>query len=405
MPRRLWRLSPRACRIPNRTDLPPPMLARISQLISRGVIDNTVKELIDLRLWCIDGKEPLHLRMSGNCLGDIAGCRVEFRNNAAASVTEAAMESAAEVFRLLREAAATPGAIIAGDITCSERRRAEGDSPLLLNHLYIEFFVGTQTRFLAQMHHFYYSLSLPQWEITWAEIRAQEYMNADALRQHVDYVVKHFCGPSLHECERGFPVDELDHVMNAAEAGMAVYPTVYEKYRYRRDGGVTTAYVMGRTDYLHLLASREENNMPPPDDLNRKWEVVDFLDAKRNKMIRKAMRNPLFRSLSATATKLRSSIEKLRRTEPDKLDEKEVGHYVGLFASIISNALTSIVLTEQPSFSSEIVLRRLAFLEERTRRMKELADKFSPDCTYLFREASISVLNALRLFSDLVRMR
>ena len=82
-----------------------------------------------------------------------------------------------------------------------------------------------------------------------------------------------------------------------------------------------------------------------------------------------------------------------------------MGHYVGIFASIISNALTSIVLTEQPSFSSEIVLRRLAFLEERTRRMKELADKFSPDCTYLFREASISVLNALRLFSDLVRMR
>ena len=88
------------------------MLAAITPLIARGVIDNTLQDLIDLRLWCTDGAEPLHLRMRGNCLRDLAGCRLEFTHTAAGSPPAEMPALIAE----LRRSAGT-AIIAAGDIT------------------------------------------------------------------------------------------------------------------------------------------------------------------------------------------------------------------------------------------------------------------------------------------------
>ena len=100
------------------------MFAIISPLILRGVIDNTLEDLIDLRLWCADGEEPIHYRLRGNCLRDIAGCRVEFDNKGETRTDPPDRERT--VLSLLREAASD---VVAGDITLSLRvpdHRREG---------------------------------------------------------------------------------------------------------------------------------------------------------------------------------------------------------------------------------------------------------------------------------------
>ena len=56
------------------------MLAQIAPLITRGVVDNTTPGYVELRLWGIDEGEPIDILLTGNCLADIAGCRVNFTN-------------------------------------------------------------------------------------------------------------------------------------------------------------------------------------------------------------------------------------------------------------------------------------------------------------------------------------
>lgn len=92
------------------------MLALITPLISHGVIDNTVRNTVTLQLWGIDGGEPLEYTMRGNCLRDIAGCRVSFVNKGAAP--ERREEH--QVLRTLRDDHRMP---IAGDITLSAASR------------------------------------------------------------------------------------------------------------------------------------------------------------------------------------------------------------------------------------------------------------------------------------------
>lgn len=371
------------------------MLARLSPLIEHGVIDNSIKELIDLRLWCVDEQEPLHLRMRGNCLGDIAGCRVEFKNHAAGPMHR----DAAQVIRMLRELAARPGFMIAGDITCSERRPTEEKHPRLRNMISIEFFAGAKNRCLIELDDFYYTLSLPQWEVTREESAAQEFMNACAMRDHIDHVVRHFRGPSLLYCEPDFPLGEWDSDLNYAEACMAVYPSVHEKYHLRPGGFMTAAYVMNRVDFLGRLADRDERRLPPRHrDIAREWRVLDFLECSHAEAVSKAMHHPCFQQISSTADSVQRVIRGMRRPL-----RPEVDRYVGIFAGIVANTLATIVMTQQPDFSHETVLKRLAFLEKRADSLSALSDKLPLPTATSFIEAAASLHKDLHRFSDALR--
>ena len=55
------------------------MLADLTPIIRNGIIDNTTRGTIRLMLWCEGETAPIALEMAGNCLQDIAGCRVKFR--------------------------------------------------------------------------------------------------------------------------------------------------------------------------------------------------------------------------------------------------------------------------------------------------------------------------------------
>ena len=134
------------------------MLALITPLITRGVIDNTTKGVTHLTLWGVDNGEPIDFVLEGNCLRDIAGCRVDFTNHMCADP----MEAEHPVLAKLRSS--SQGMVQAGDITLSRRVPEQDNRRAISNQLSIEIFVQRDTRLLIETASFTYDISLPQWE-------------------------------------------------------------------------------------------------------------------------------------------------------------------------------------------------------------------------------------------------
>jgi hypothetical protein len=56
------------------------MAFRIEKAVVRGEISNDERGLVTGRVWLSGRKEPLVLRLQGNCMRDLAGCRLRFAN-------------------------------------------------------------------------------------------------------------------------------------------------------------------------------------------------------------------------------------------------------------------------------------------------------------------------------------
>ena len=203
------------------------MLAIITPLITHGVIDNTTRGVTHLTLWGVDEGEPVDFILEGNCLRDIAGCRVSFTNK------QCTQRQAEEHPVLARMRSHAKGTVRAGDITLSRRVPEQDNRRALCNQLSIEIFVQRDTRILIESTDFRYDISLPQWEMSWQEANTQAFLNMEALRDHVAYNVARFKGPALQLIqEEKLPSCSWDMRLNRAEAYMAIHPTIRSKYLY-----------------------------------------------------------------------------------------------------------------------------------------------------------------------------
>lgn len=369
------------------------MLAMLAPLIARGVVDNTTPGSIVLQLWGIDGGEPIELSMAGNCLRDIAGCRVSFTNLAAAA------EQTAEhpVLRRLREPLP---ALTAGDMTLS-RRLPEGDNRrMTANALSLEFFVGAEHRILIETTAFSYDISLPQWDMSWEEENAQQFLNMEALRAHVDYNTEHFCGPAVADMrESGFPPCIWDTRLNRAEARMAIYASIHTKYRHERGGELSEAYVMGRTDILSRKAAEDEAHLPPePAPERREWEILDFVDPEYAKDVRRAMHHPLFYATSRLTGIVQNELLQHGKQGPEARAAAE--NFINRYAALVSQLLATILLTRQKEYPLDLATRRLHHLAERLRHLTAPDEGRLPaDTLALIREAADALPDKLDSFA------
>lgn len=349
------------------------MLAIISPLIQRGVIDNTLEGLIDLRLWCVDGKEPFHCRMRGNCLQDIAGCRVEFENHNATTSTP--QERELSVLQALRDSS---GDAIAGDITLSLRSPGHNNRRELNNSLAIEFFLGCNVRILIVSSAFTFTLSLPQWHMSWEQDNAQRLLNMDALRNHVAYNIERYRGPGLTSASPQFPLCDWDYRLNRAEACMAIYPSVRDKYAGEPGGAACVAYVMDRPNRLGELAAEEESRTAPaPETPVADFEVLDFMPAEHVPLLRRAMHHELF----LKASRMTATVQRHLMRDPASPSSvvKHAGAYVTSYAGIISHILATILLTQQDTFNHDIAATRIRVLEMRVADLADLGKDLPED--------------------------
>lgn len=366
------------------------MLAHIAPLISGGVIDNTSRNLIELTLYCTDGGEPIELVMDGNCLSDIAGCRVSFTNRTC--VTH--LQGEHEVLRRLRNA---PRSIVAGDITLSRREPEQDNRHALTNLLSIEFFVDRRLRIVVETGNFTYDLSLPQWDITWEEANAQQFLNMDALRAHVQDAIESFCGPSMAAIRHtNFPACRWDSLLNRAEAAMAIYPTIRAKYRYVANGHLSLAYVMGRHDLLAQNAAEDEAHMPPDfEEQNREWDVVDFFCPEHAQEVRRAMAHPLFQETS----RLTGIIQQHLLPPQARTLKPETESFLNNYAGIVAQTLATILLTRESQFSLELANKRLQILSERIGQLASQPIPLPEAVLPLVREAAGALLARLEAFT------
>lgn len=335
------------------------MLANISTLVARGVIDNTAQNLIDLRLWCTDGLEPLHLRLKGDCLRDIAGCRVEFTNKEA--MPDAPIPDIIQKMRYRTHILTT------GDMTLSRRVPEKNNRCGLCNILSLEFFVDVGFRFLIESADFDYQISLPQWQQSWEGDNAQQMVNMEALREHVLLNVKNYRGAGLERLGKDLPPCDWDYRLNQAEAYMAIYPSIHEKYGYEPGGYLSAAYVLNRTDFLGKEAAEEEAHMPPDaNTLNRDWDVTDFLGKREAKAVRAALRHPLF---IATARMTDIAQKFLIEGESRHVNHKTASNFINQYASIVTQLLATILLTREEGFSLPLAITRMKTISQRMEQL------------------------------------
>lgn len=367
------------------------MLASISPLIARGVIDNTLQELIDMRLWFTDGSEPLHLRMRGNCLRDIAGCRLEFTNKAAGSPPAQLPNLIDE----LRRTAAT-ARFSAGDITFSRRVIERDNRQGIANVLYIEFFVNDTVRVLMEFSATSYELSLPQWQQSWEGNNLQQLLNMEALRAHVQANIGIYKGPSMQGLGEDMPPCDWDYRINHAEACMAIYPTIHDKYGPIPGGYLSAAFVMNRTEFLGREAAVDEANMPPdPETTNRDWEIIDFM-APYEKEMRHAMHHPLFAEASHMTAVVHEYV--LNRNREKLQTTPQGAAFLTLYSCIVSHLLATILLTEQKHYSTTLAAERMEALCKRLSALGKMLEDLPSECRPPLQQAAESLMKNMRLF-------
>ncbi len=338
------------------------MLALISPLIIRGTIDNTVRGHIALHLWCSGGGEPLHIEMPGNCLQDIAGCRVQFENRQ--HLSNETRE--ADVLSMLR---AHKGSFTAGDITLSRRvRTGKAGAERVHNLLSIEFFVEARVRVLIECPQFRFRILPGNWRAGWEEDAVQRLLNREAMHEHVLCNVEQFRGSAITQTGPGFPPCEWDARLNRAEAYMAIMPSIHEKYRCMPGGYLSEAYVVDRPDILTMAAMEQDAGRPLPREHH--WEILDFVEPEYVEDVAQAMRHPLFRTTSSVT----ESVHRHLIAPAGKGVSKHVAaNFLGHYAGIISHILATILLTQAADYPHALASQRITNLRQRLTRLHELA--------------------------------
>lgn len=369
------------------------MLAVISPLIKRGVIDNSERDLIDLRLWCIDGQEPLHFRMPGNCLRDIAGCRVNFRNISAFPEVKELPEA---ICKLRRER----HHILPGDITLSRRAPENDNRGFIANFLSIELFVDDSTRMLIETSDFSYELSLPQWQMSDVDNMVQQQINMEALRRHVADNVANYRAPII--AQRGeMPPCEWDDKLNRAEAYMSIYPTIKEKYAGQPGGYLAACYVMERMAIMSKAAESDEQNLPPSEwEPPREWNVLDFLEPQDAPEVEAAMQTPLFQEVSRmTAVVQEYIINGDGKTNPTK----EGAAFTSGYAGVVSHILSTLLLTRQEKYSTGLAMERMGIISKRLRNLMQLCRELPFKTSQTVQQAAQRLLQSLHDFRNTIQ--
>ncbi len=133
----------------------------LGRSVVRGEIDNTVRKRITGRIWLKGREEPLELDLRGNCMRDIAGCRIEFANDAPVDgddVDLACLQTG------------TSGEMTASrKIRFLDSSRAKGEAGRTGNCLYLEWFSDVNGRVLVEGPDFKVDVVESAWYMTTEE--------------------------------------------------------------------------------------------------------------------------------------------------------------------------------------------------------------------------------------------
>ncbi len=351
------------------------MLVNLTPIVVGGVIDNTTRDTTALTLRFARESQELCLQFVGNCMGDIAGCRASFERKGELPRANTVMT---ELHRFVRRMRNFKGSFIMGDMTFSRRESSPADSGTLDNMLSLEFFQGLETRVLIEGAEFTCTdITLPSWECTGPVENAQAMLNVVTLADHVRLNVEGFRGPGLSLLDEQMPECRWDCVLNRAEAYMSIVPSVYSKYRPDPRGLESAAFVLDRMELLDNLAAENEEDREYDiwsdwDD----WGVTDFMEEEEAAQLRRAMRTPLFRSVSRLISFIR---EHITSHAEYYLKNHAVEQLLAVFAGLISQTLATVMLLhEKKKGTKHVILTRAETISKRLHELSAHAHECLP---------------------------
>lgn len=283
------------------------MAWRIEQAVTRGEIDNTVEGRTTGRIWLKDREQPLVLDLEGNCLRDLAGCRLTFVNPHPVSDAEASSLTEEQ-----------QGSV--GDITASRRCRVPKDPELpydpatsetvWMNILYVEWFGKINGRVLIEADGFELSVSEPVWRMDEDEEVGQEMANLHEMREFVRQVLGR---RETHEDGDESPLElnefQWEERLKESDRLTDAYQEVLEKYMDDPDGEQKEAFAMGWDGLLDAMADRSESEDEEEEEFlselddedeeseDESWWKEDGFETEKNHPLQEKAQNLALRAM------------------------------------------------------------------------------------------------------------
>src|SRR5437899_1025315 len=313
---------------------------RIPDSVTRGEIDNRVKEIVRGKIWVEGRAEPVALELKGNAWPDLAGCLLTF-TNPQKRVPHPHLDSLHPLQR---------GSI--GDLTASRKvrvfdvplpealdmiRRKEKPPEHMANSLYLEWFSETNGRVVIESADYELTISAPEWRMT-----AEE--DTDRARQAAagmdDFMGKLTEAVERHQHDQKDPEEEWDEhdyekFMKESDARTDKYMELLDKYGDSDEAEAKIAKEMGwdreeemteeereeerkRIEEINAMCEAAANEPPPEPDPHR--EGIDWIRTEDGDL-----RHPLQHRCFESAMKYWHQADELGL---DKSDDKDLGDFI-----------------------------------------------------------------------------
>lgn len=166
------------------------MAIRLEKAIIRGELNNTSRGRVTGRIWLHGRTAPVEINLQGNCLRDLAGCTLQFKN------PNPGPESGANLV-------APEQTGLVGDMSASRKvriptvddeelmRLMEAHLPVpsrVANCLYLEWFSDANGRMVIETTDFQLDISVPEWSMTAREESQQTRESQGNFHAYLDSI-------------------------------------------------------------------------------------------------------------------------------------------------------------------------------------------------------------------------
>lgn len=279
------------------------MYLSIAHLIEKGFVDNTVKGRIALGLKFAGRDTRFEWEMEGNCLQDLAGCRLYFQN----PLPGVAGPDDEKLFSFLHERLSE---LVPGDMTASRRLYDRDNRRALGNALSLELLdFESGGRLLIESGSMTLTAEPPEWLMSADEDAALRMMNQDALRRCLQRAFEQYRAMRLPD-EDAFPPHPWDLALCDAEARAYAYNEVHEKYAGMRGSETSEAYALG-CDFMLARQAHADEHAEPPVPLLRGSQMIlaNFLSPDEAAAMQKLSSNPIYSLLAELTDFFRTRVE------------------------------------------------------------------------------------------------
>lgn len=339
------------------------MLSDITHIIKSGTVDNTTPGTVTLTLACVGTDEPLVLTLEGDCLRDLAGCRLEFSNPLHIGSLRDKEETFLEIIRQRSEH------LYIGDFTASRRLCDLDNKRARHNLLSLEIFDIDGGRILIESSSMEFAIGEHRWQMEPTDEYAQIMSNQDMYRSHVQQFIHSYTG-ILDDDNDPLPTIPWDGRLRRAEAAAVIYPSVHDKYRQEADGLVRESYVLNRTDRLAELARDEETGRPTESNFFHNAGVLDFLLPGEVEAVREAMRHPVFESLSNLTQEIQTTLQTMLEDSEhgDREPNSTVSEIMRVHGFIVPHVLATILQSQENIIDPPVLTHRIDALLRRIQK-------------------------------------